>query len=194
MACPHASGVAALLKGAHPDWSPAAIRSAMMTTASPLDNTFNLIRDNGDNYQPATPLAMGAGQVNPNKALDPAWEQILTITRSSSYNCSALPSDLNYPSFIAQFSNTTLTVHEFRRTVTNVGDGASTYRAKLTLPNGFSISVTPDTLVFREKYEKLSFVLSVMDSPPREGTVSYGSLVWVDDEGEHTVRSPIVIL
>jgi len=32
MSCPHVSGVAAYVKSFHPDWSPAAIRSAIITT------------------------------------------------------------------------------------------------------------------------------------------------------------------
>nr|XP_034899672.1 subtilisin-like protease SBT5.3 [Populus alba] len=69
MSCPHVSGIVGLLKAIHPDWSPAAIKSAIMTTAKTKSNSKKRILD--ADGQPATPFAYGAGHVNPNLAADP---------------------------------------------------------------------------------------------------------------------------
>ncbi|XP_020104076.1 subtilisin-like protease SBT1.9 [Ananas comosus] len=218
MACPHASGVAALLRAAHPSWSPAAIRSAIMTTADPSDNTGRPIKDTGLKDQPATPLAMGSGQIKPNKALDPGLvydagikdyvrllcamnfttNQLKMITRSSSVDCSDASLDLNYPSFIAFFNPKTAvtidnSIRKFKRTVTNVGDAVATYSAKVKEIKGFSISVVPDELVFKDKYEKQSFTVILQGHVKnKKDEVVHGSLSWVDDKGKYEVRSPIV--
>jgi subtilisin family serine protease len=219
MACPHAAGVAALLREVHPDWSPAAIRSAMMTTADITDNTMEPIKDigSGNRINPASPLDMGAGQVNPNKALDPGLiydanstdyvrllcatnfteKEIQVITRSSSTDCSNPSSDLNYPSFIAYFnerfspSNLT-TVCEFHRTVTNVGEGISTYTVSVTPMSGLKVNVMPDKLEFKTKYEKLSYKLTIEGPALLDEAVTFGYLSWADAGGKHVVRSPIV--
>ncbi|KAK4382624.1 Subtilisin-like protease SBT3 [Sesamum angolense] len=133
MSCPHATGVAALLKGAHPDWSPAAIRSAMMTTANVLDNTKSPIKDTGSNNEPATPLAMGASHIDPNEALDHG---------------------LIYDTSSEDYINLLTEEQEFQRTVTNMGDGDSVYVAELTALGGLKASVSPERLEFSKKYKK----------------------------------------
>lgn len=216
MACPHASGVAALLKAAHPNWSPAAIRSAIMTTANPLDNTGSAIKDNGSNLGPATPLAMGSGQIDPNRALDPGLvydltpqdymnlicsmnftrNQMLSIIRSNKHNCSASSSDLNYPSFIAYYNyhNTKTAAMTFYRTVTNVGkDGFTAYKAVVTAPKGARVRVHPRTLVFNRRNEKQSYQLRIKYKSVDKLGISFGSIVWMENNGQHSVRSPIVI-
>ncbi|KAF2298922.1 hypothetical protein GH714_029121 [Hevea brasiliensis] len=71
MACPHLSGIAALLKSSHPDWSPAAIKSAIMTTADILNLEGKPIVD--ETRQPADIFATVAGHVNPSRANDPGY-------------------------------------------------------------------------------------------------------------------------
>ncbi|XP_057454912.1 subtilisin-like protease SBT3 [Lotus japonicus] len=216
MACPHVAGVAALLKEARPDWSPAAIRSAIMTTSDIFDNTAGLIKDIGHGYKPASPLALGAGHVNPNRALDPglvydacvqdyvnllcalkfSQKNITAITRSSHNDCSNPSLDLNYPSFIAFFGandSSSRTSREFKRTVTNVGEeGLAIYVASVTPIEGYRVSVIPKKLVFKEKNQKLNYKLKI-EGPrkTRDKKVSFGYLTWTDVK--HVVRSPIVV-
>lgn len=217
MSCPHVSGLGALLKSVHPDWTPAAIRSAIMTSASLIDNSGSPITDLSNGGQSASPFAMGSGHIVPNKALDPGLvydievdgyinflctmnfthEQIKTITRTAT-NCSDANPDLNYPSFITFFevdetsSNKTI-VREFERTVTNVGDTVMTYIAKVMPLEGFRARVEPDKLIFNEEYKKQRFKLILEGQMEnKENEVVYGSLTWIDTMGKYSVRSPIV--
>jgi len=215
MACPHVAGVGALLKGAHADWSPAAIRSAIMTTSTIFDNAKEHIKDIGQGNKVATPLALGAGYVDTTRALDPGLvydigaqdyvnllcglnftqKHITTITRSSFNDCSKPSLDLNYPSFIAFFNagnSSWGTIQEFYRTVTNVGEAQTVYVANITPIKGFYVSVIPKKLVFHEKNEKLSFKLRIeAGRMTRLKKVDFGYLTWIDVS--HVVRSPVVV-
>ncbi|XP_057779799.1 subtilisin-like protease SBT3 [Salvia miltiorrhiza] len=212
MACPHISGIAALLKSAHPDWSPAAIQSAMMTTANPLDNSNQPIREQ-DNLV-ASPLGIGSGQVDPNRALDPGLvydaspqdlvnlvcsmnftpNQTQTIIKSN-YNCSNPSSDLNYPSFVALIPASEAgrtSSQRFQRSVTNVGEGAATYKVMVEAPVNTTVTVRPQTLVFGKKYEKQRYSLTIRYSGDRS-LVRDGAVIWIDQAGKYRVRSPIIV-
>ncbi|XP_047324910.1 subtilisin-like protease SBT1.9 [Impatiens glandulifera] len=207
MSCPHVSGVAALLKDVHPTWSPAAIRSAMMTTSYTMDNDFNYVEDLGNENRAATPLDIGSGHIDPNRAIDPGLiydvgtedyinllcglnytrKQIQTITRRS-YECSSGSLDLNYPSFIAYFNKNDSSnsndrmVQEFERLVTNVGEGKATYVAKVSPMWGgkLEVSVRPETLVFKEKNEKQKYVLKIVGPRMMKEMILHGSLTWIE--------------
>ncbi|XP_059623979.1 subtilisin-like protease SBT1.7 [Cornus florida] len=121
MSCPHVSGLAALLKAAHPEWSAAAIRSALMTTAYTTYKTGQMIQDVATG-KPSTPFDHGAGHVDPVSALNPGLvydmdvsdylyflcalnyteSQINTLARNN-FTCDSSKTysvnNLNYPSF-----------------------------------------------------------------------------------------------
>ena len=63
MASPHVAGFGALILGKNPNWSPATVKSAMMTTAGDVMNA--------DGTKNTDVLATGAGQVDPARMVDP---------------------------------------------------------------------------------------------------------------------------
>ncbi|RVW97528.1 Cucumisin [Vitis vinifera] len=145
MACPHASGAAAYVKSFHPTWSPAAIKSALMTTASPLSAETNTDLE----------FSYGAGY-NTTK---------LHLVTGENITCSAATNgtvwDLNYPSFAISTEHEAGVNRTFTRTVTNVGSPVSTYKAIVVGPPEFSIKVEPGVLSFKSLGETQTFTVTV---------------------------------
>ncbi|XP_049398859.1 subtilisin-like protease SBT1.1 [Solanum stenotomum] len=217
MSCPHVSGLAALLKSVHRDWSPAAIKSALMTTAYTLDKERTPIADAvSETSISATPFVFGSGHVDPERASDPgliydiSTEDYLHYICSLNYNSSQIalllrenytcPShsfqslgDLNYPSFAVLFdSNKQHLIQTFKRTVTNVGTPRSTYSVQVKTPYGVSVTVKPKILKFQKKGQKLRYKVRFVTRGKRSpGDSTFGSLTWISRT--HIVRSPIAV-
>ncbi|KAF5792249.1 putative tripeptidyl-peptidase II [Helianthus annuus] len=216
MACPHVSGIAVLLKIAHPEWSPAAIKSALMTTAY---NTYKNSKELLDvvTGEPATPFDLGAGHVNPISALNPglvynaSTDDYLSFLCALNLNATAIrkydesfkcvkgrnyrAEDLNYPSFMVPLSATSgQTVVNYTRTLTNVNEGApTTYKVSTSSKTrAVKIKVEPEELTFIKKNEKKVYTVTftAMSRPPN--TTRFGRLAW--SGGNYTVNSPIAFI
>lgn len=218
MSCPHVAGVAALLKAAHPDWSPAAIKSALMTTAYVADNMGQDLVDEGSGNR-STEWAYGSGHVDPEKAVDPGLvydatvddyldfmcssnysSAIITMITKRQMNCSdktRKPWDLNYPSVLVVLEqsgtgNLQALVH---RTVMNVGEERSEYSVSVKEPEGVKLVVEPQKLVFEGKGQKQEFVIKVSAEAVNllagNSRTEFGSVTWSD--GKRTVRSPVAV-
>ncbi|KAK6269421.1 PREDICTED: subtilisin-like protease SBT5.4 [Theobroma cacao] len=207
MSCPHVSGIVGLLKSLHPDWSPSAIKSAIMTSARTRDNTGNPMVDSTN--KKATPFAYGAGHVRPNRAMDPGLVYDLTVDDYLNYLCSrgynqsmirlfsdkpyTCPksfslSDFNYPSISVDKFGGSATVS---RKVKNVGS-PGTYRARVRSPAGVTVSVNPSTLTFEKKGEEKKFEVTFKaKSNGQPAGFVFGQLIW--SNGHHYVRSPLVV-
>jgi len=207
MSCPHTTGLATLLKAVNPHWSPDAIKSAIMSTATQRDNTGHLILDGSAAI--ATPFEYGAGQINPKAAADPGLvyeasiEDYILFLCGLGYNTSSihvftnstfvcpntlpLPVDLNYPSIALSALQGGRTV---TRTVTNVGSANSLYSVVIHAPANVQVSISPEELQFHHKGEKLVFQVT-FTTLKVTGNYSFGSYTWTD--GQHHVRSPFAV-
>ncbi|MGI9203198.1 MAG: S8 family serine peptidase [Woeseiaceae bacterium] len=197
MSAPHVTGVAALLKQAHPDWSPAAIKSALMTTAR---QDITLPDDSA-----AIPFDFGSGHIVPNDANDPGLVYDISDDEYDAYSCGiASPGvsqarcdelatagmsfdsvDLNQPSISVSRLTSGTTIS---RTVTNVTDTSETYTAEIELPPGIDVQVSPASLtVGAGQTATFDVTLNFVSGPP--DIYRFGSLTWVSDD--HRVRSVI---
>jgi subtilisin family serine protease len=205
MAAPHVAGVAALLHQQHPSWTPAMIKSALMTSAT---NTFTDATQSGMSLG-NLPWSQGAGHINPigtmvhpadgvsynpGGASDPGLVYDAGAADYKKYMCGAgIASEcgtgsitgynLNMPSITINNVIGTVTVN---RSVTNVG-AAGTYNASINVP-GYTAVVTPASLTLAAG-QTASFTVKLTRAGAPDNVWQYGTLSWTD--GSHIVRSPV---
>lgn len=208
MACPHVTGIAALIKASHRSWTPSAIKSALMTTAKVLDKNKKIITA-APKGRTANPFDFGAGLLRPMKVGNPGLvydagpKDYINFLCGIGYDDSSLrlitgdhsvctkfrtsASNLNYPSISISKLNGNRSVV---RTVTNVGSPNSTYHVRISPPRGIKVRVVPSVLAFNFYRQHISFAVQFKRVVKTRGYV-FGSLSWVN--GKQRVRIPLVV-
>lgn len=193
MSSPHVAGAAALLRQKFPTWSPAALKSALMTSNTEVRLSGGAVDTNRWGY--------GAGHLAPNPASEPSLVYDADAADYGRFlcglglaapvgigSCATLgqikPWDLNLASLTAQgvVVSRTLT-----RTVTNVGPSTATFVASSTLP-GWDVTVTPASLTLAPG-QKASFSTRLTRTTAPLNAWTFGSLSWSD--GVRTITSPL---
>jgi subtilisin family serine protease len=210
MSSPHVAGLFALIKQAHPDWSAAMAKSALMTTA------YQDVVDN-DRVSPADPFDMGAGHVDPGSkvhkgsAFQPGLVYDAGLFEYAAFTCGAElgiftsgscefldgigvpsdPSDLNLPSIgVADLAGS----QTVTRTVISVAQesGWRTYTPEIHAPAGYSVSVSPTSLKLK-KGQSASYEVTITNQSAPIGEWRFGSLTWHETTGHYDVYSPIAV-
>lgn len=204
MASPHVAGVMALLKQAHPTWTAAMARSALMTSARQ-----NLKKTWGETK--ADPFDIGAGFIEPRKALDPGlvydvgfFDYVAFLCGAEAQAaivdaalCDALVADgfstdssqLNLPSIgIAALVG----AETLQRTVTNVGTHREQFRADIKAPPGVRVNVWPSNLDLNPGESATFNIEFTVRRNAVLGAWTFGSLEWQGHE-HGFIRSPIAV-
>jgi hypothetical protein len=202
MAVPHVAGAAALLMEAHPEWSPAAIRSALVTSAR-----ADVLREDGATSVDA--FDAGGGYIQPNRAADPGLVYDLYSEDYDAFACGAgiarvsedecvMLAEAGYPMAVGELNLPSLAIPDLvstrtlHRRVTNLGS-AATYQARVTAPPGTTVAVTPATLALGAgETGEFSVTVVNLGDAARLDAWQFGDVTWTD--GAHAVRSPLAVL
>ncbi|SEQ87299.1 Peptidase inhibitor I9 [Arthrobacter sp. OV608] len=188
MAAPHIAGFGALVLSKQPKWTPAMVKSAMMTTAYPLVNA--------DGTPNTDPFQGGAGHIDSTRVLDPGlvynsgikdWLGFLNgqgVDTGAPQAGTIAARDLNLPSIAL---GSLVGEVQVKRQLTALVPGM--YRPEVNLP-GFNVQVEPKALNFAKAGQTREVTLTIRNVSAPVGKFSTGSLTW---KGPRTVSSPIAI-
>ena len=187
MSSPHAAGVSALVKAAHPTWTPAMIKSALMTSS-----LQSVVKEDG--VTPAGVFDMGAGSIRADRAVNPMLvfnETYANMVAAGSDTLHRI--DLNIPSIDATTMSGSISTH---RTAINVSGKKQVLDVQVTAPAGVTITVGNNNHNLQiDKDGTLTFPISI-DAP----TVANGQyqgridLVPNNGSGANKVTIPVAFV
>jgi Subtilase family/Fibronectin type-III domain/PA domain len=165
MSSPHVAGAAILVKAVHPDWSPAEIKSALMTTAKTAVVKENL-------FTPADPFDMGGGRIDVAAAasaplvFDETADNFFTMGGDATQ-----AAQLNIASIDAPVLPGRLVV---TRIVANATSGPLHVSVSTSAPFGSTISVSPSKFTVARGHAE-TLTITIQTSAPL-GAQQFGSI------------------
>jgi subtilisin family serine protease len=211
MASPHVAGAFALLKQAHPDWTPAQSKSALMTTARQnLYKTYGL--------GPADPFDMGAGEILPTDALNPGLTYDAGFLDYLAFLCGvpdqafivgpglcSAPGGAGYSLDASDLNTASIAIADLldsqtvTRTVTNVTKGKwrwksrKTFKAYVDMPPGVEVLLSDWSLDLKGGESASYEIYFTVKKNAKIGEWVFGSITWKEVGGDIEVRSPIAV-
>jgi subtilisin family serine protease len=185
MATPQVAGLAAVLMQVHPDWSPMAVKSALMTSTI-------------DNVSTDSPFDEGAGFVQPKGALDPGIVFDHGVLQWLGYVEEAVGTDV-FPGIEpldgSQVNQASVGigglagVETVTRTVTNVSGRSEGYRLRADVP-GVDVAFSDRSFTLRKDESKtIDITLTRRDAAFDAFTTGHITFAG----SKHTVRIPVAV-
>jgi hypothetical protein len=185
MSSPHSAGVSALVKAAHPSWTPAEIKSALMTSS-----LQSVVKEDGTT--PADPFDMGGGSVRADRAVNPTLvfnETYADFVAAGSDTLHRI--DLNIPSVDATTMSGEITTH---RTAINVSGASQNLAVQITQPAGVSITVGNNNHDLKiAKNGSLTFPITI-SAPTVANGQYFGRINLVPAKGGNKVTIPVAFV
>jgi subtilisin family serine protease len=184
MSSPHSAGAAALVRALHPDWTPAEVQSAIMTTAK----TVGVLKEDGETA--ADPFDMGAGRID----LTQAGRAGLVLNETTANYLAANPADGGNPSSLnlASLAADCAGVCTWTRTVRSTLGGESSWRVRTTAPRGVKLSVKPSRFTLGAGSSvTLTVTANVVSAPT--GKWLFGELL-LSGSGAPDAHLPVAVL
>ena len=185
MATPHVAGASALVKAAHPSWTPEEIKSAIMTSS-----VQSVVKEDG--VTPAGVFDMGAGRVQVDRAVNPTLvfnETYADFVAAGSDTIHRV--DLNLPSVDATTMSGSIATH---RTAINVSGKSQNMAVQITQPAGVTITVGNNNHDLHiAKGGTLTFPIAI--SAPDVANGQYeGRITLVPQRGGNQVTIPVAFV